>query len=98
MWGMLGLDTLIVKFSMRNLEGDQMEVKDWVLDEIKKDRDNGLAIFGIEIVVWTKEYTKAYWGRCANLRVDFNQAKWVATLAECCYVTNWCHPLNTLYR
>ena len=52
-----------------------MEVNDWVLDEIKKDRDNGVAIFGIEIVVWTKEYTKAYWGRYANLRVDFNQAK-----------------------
>ena len=74
-WGMLGLATLIVKIFTRNLEGDQIEVNDWVLDEIKKDRDNGVAIFGIEIVVWTKEYTKAYWGRNANLRVDFNQAK-----------------------
>ena len=39
-----------VKFSTKGLEGDQREVKDWVLEDIRKDRDNGTVIFGMEMV------------------------------------------------
>jgi len=40
--GWLGLRTLTVKFSTRDLKGeDQMDVEDWVLEDIRKDRDNG---------------------------------------------------------
>ena len=46
-----GVATVIVKFSTRDLEGDKMEVKDWVLNEIKKDRDSWAVIFGMEMVV-----------------------------------------------
>ena len=92
-----GVATVIVKFSTRDLEGDKMEVKDWVLDEIKKDRDSGAVIFGMEMVVWTEQY-KTFWARCPNLKVDFNQAKWVVTSNKMCYVSNWYRPLFSLYR
>ena len=46
-WGVLGLDTVIVKFSTRGLE-----CKDFVFDEIKKDRDAGAMTFGMEILLY----------------------------------------------
>nr|POF00865.1 hypothetical protein CFP56_47676 [Quercus suber] len=98
-WEVLGQTTMSVKFSTTGLEGeDQMDVKDWLLEDIRKDRDNGAVIFGMEIVVWTEGYAQSYWARCSNLRIDFNRPKWVATWPKDCYVSNWYHPLNSLYR
>ena len=98
-WGWLGLRTLTVKFSTRDLEGeDQMEVEDWVLEDIRKDRDNGAVTFGMEIVVWTQGYQRSFWAQCPKLRVDFNQPEREATWPNDCYVSKWYHPLNTLYR
>ena len=40
----IGRMTMSVKFSIEGLEGDQREVQDWVLEDIRKDRDNGTMI------------------------------------------------------
>lgn len=98
-WGWLGLRSLTVKFSTGDLEGeDQMEVEDWVLEDIRKDKDNGAVTFGMEIVVWTQGYQRSFWAQCPKLRVDFNQPTWEATWPNDCHVSKWYHPLNTLYR
>ncbi|KAK9985974.1 hypothetical protein SO802_030925 [Lithocarpus litseifolius] len=82
-WGVLGLDTVIVKFSTRGLE-----CKDFVFHEIKKDRDAGAVTFGMEVFLWNDQRcTKPLWAQCTNLRVDFNQANWVVSSAERCNVT-----------
>nr|POE83155.1 hypothetical protein CFP56_66953 [Quercus suber] len=97
-WGWLGLRSLTVKFSTRDLEEDQMEVEDWVLEDIRKDRDNGAVTFGMEIGVWTQGYQRSFWAQCPKLRVDFNQPEGEATWPNDCHVSKWYHPLNTLYR
>uniref|UniRef100_A0A7N2M4V6 Uncharacterized protein n=1 Tax=Quercus lobata TaxID=97700 RepID=A0A7N2M4V6_QUELO len=98
-WEVLGHTTMSVKFSTMGLEGeDQMEVKDWLLEDIRKDRDNGAVIFGMERVLWIERYTRSYWAQCSDLRIDFNKPKWVVTWPKYCYVSNWYHPLNSLYR
>ena len=85
--------------STKGLEGDQREVQDWVLEDIRKDRDNGTVIFGMQLVMWTPRYRRSYWARCSNLMVDFNQPKWVATLdwPRDCYVSKWNRTLHSLY-
>ena len=97
-WGRHGISTISVKFSTKDLEEDQREVKDWVLEDIRKDRENGVVIFGMEIVVWTRGYKRSFWARCPNLKVDFNQPEWEAAWPRRCHVSKWYHPLNTLYR
>ena len=98
-WEVLGQTTMSVKFSTMGLEGeDQMEVKDWLLEDIRKDRENGAVIFGTEIVLWIEGYTRSFWAQCSDLRIDFNKPKWVVTWPKDCYVSNWYHPLNSLYR
>ncbi|KAK9985970.1 hypothetical protein SO802_030921 [Lithocarpus litseifolius] len=98
----IGQTTMSVKFSRKGLEGDQREVKDWVLADIRKDRDNGTVIFGMQLVIWTQGFKKSSWAGCSDLMVDFNQAKWVATWPNWpktrdCNVTKWNRPLNSLY-
>ena len=85
--------------STKGLEGDQREVQDWVLEDIRKDRDNGIMIFGMQLIMWTPRYRRSYWARCSNLMVDFNQPKWVATLdwPRDCYVSKWNRTLHSLY-
>ncbi|KAK9985972.1 hypothetical protein SO802_030923 [Lithocarpus litseifolius] len=51
---------------------------DWVLEDIRKDKDNGTVIFGMEMVIWTLGYAQSYWACCSNLKIDFTQEKWVA--------------------
>ncbi|KAK9985969.1 hypothetical protein SO802_030920 [Lithocarpus litseifolius] len=79
---MTGYTNISVKFSTEGLEGDQREVQDWVLEEIRKDKDTGTVIFGMQLVIWTPRYRWSYWARCSNLTVDFNQPDWVATLGN----------------
>ena len=83
-WEVIGDTTMSIKFSTKGLEGNQTEVKDWVLEDIRKDRDNGAVIFGLDMVIWTRGYTQSYWARCSNLMIDFTQAKWVATCPPFC--------------
>ena len=83
-WEVIGDTTMSIKFSTKGLEGNQTEVKDWVLEDIRKDRDNGAVIFGLDMVIWTRGYTQSYWARCSNLMIDFTQAKWVATCPRVC--------------
>ena len=52
-WEVIGDMTMSIKFSTKGLEGNQTEVKDWVLEDIRKDRDNGAVIFGLDMVIWT---------------------------------------------
>ena len=59
-WEVVGHTTMSVKFSTKELEGDQREVKDWVLEDIRKVRDNGTVIFGMEMVIWTLGYSQSY--------------------------------------
>ena len=59
-WEVVGHTTMSVKFSTKGLEGDQREVKDWVLEDIRKVRDNGTVIFGMEMVIWTLGYSQSY--------------------------------------
>ena len=56
-WEVIGDTTMSIKFSTKGLEGNQTEVKDWVLEDIRKDRDNGAVIFGLDMVIWTRGYT-----------------------------------------
>ena len=95
----IGRMTMSVKFSIEGLEGDQREVQDWVLEDIRKDRDNGTVIFGMQLVMWTPRYRRSYWARCSDLMVDFNKPKWVATLdlPKDCYVSKWNRTLHSLY-
>ena len=95
----IGLTTISIKFSTEGLEGDQREVQDWVLEDIRKDRDNGTVIFGMQLVMWTPRYRRSYWARCSDLMVDFNKPKWVATLdlPKDCYVSKWNRTLHSLY-
>lgn len=98
----IGQTTMSVKFSRTGLKGDQREVKDWVLADIRKDRDNGTVIFGMQLVIWTQGLKKSSWAGCSDLMVDFNQAEWVATWPSWpktrdCNVTKWNRPLNSLY-
>ena len=97
-WGRHGISTIGVKFSTKDLEEDQREGKDWVLEDIRKDRENGVVIFGMEIVVWTLGYRRSFWAQCPKLKVDFNQPEWEAAWPRRCHVSKWYHPLNTLYR
>ncbi|KAK9985973.1 hypothetical protein SO802_030924 [Lithocarpus litseifolius] len=98
-WEVPGQTTMSVKFSTMGLEGeDQMEVKDWLLEDIRKDRDNGAVIFGMVMVLWIEGYARSYWAQCSDLRIDFSKPKWVVTWPKDCYVSNWYHPLNSLYR
>ena len=98
----IGQTTTSVKFSTKGLEGDKREVKDWVLEDIRKDRDNGTVMFGMQLVIWTRGFKKSSWAGCSDLMVDFNQAKWEATWptwpeTRDCNVTNWNRSLNSLF-
>ncbi|KAL4606034.1 hypothetical protein ACB092_09G073600 [Castanea dentata] len=96
---MVGLTTISVKFSTEGLEGDQREVQNWVLEDIKKDKDNGTVSFGMQLVIWTPRYRWSYWARCSDLMVDFKQPEWVATLDKPrdFHVSEWNRTLHSLY-